>query len=204
MKGFPGVIGAIDGTHIKIDAKGVQNREKYRNRENVFTINVQAVCDSELRFINVVARWPGSVYDSRILANSELSAKLVANEIKGWLIGDNGYACKPYLLTPLLNPQSIPQKRYNNSHIATRNVIERAFGVLKTRFGCLDKVLKIQLKNTLTTIIACFVLHNFCLSDSNEYENINSNIQSFNFNTHESDTNSGTAIRNTVIFNYFT
>ncbi len=82
-------------------------------------------------------------------------------------------------------------------------MIERAFGVLKTRFRCLDKVFKIQLKNTLT-IIACFVLHNFCLSDSNEYENTNNNIQSFNFNTHESDTNSETAIRNTVISNYFT
>ncbi|CAK9250776.1 unnamed protein product, partial [Sphagnum jensenii] len=50
---------------------------------------------------------------------------------------------------------------YNYSHIRSRNVIERAFGVLKRRFACLSGVVRQDLANGLTTITACFILHNF-------------------------------------------
>ena len=37
-------------------------------------MNVQAVCSHDLKFTNIVARWPGSVHDSRIYRNSRLCA----------------------------------------------------------------------------------------------------------------------------------
>ncbi|XP_054159754.1 putative nuclease HARBI1 [Oppia nitens] len=152
---FPGVIGAIDCTHIQILASGVSNREIFRNRKGCITINVQAICDANLRFTNVVVRWPGSVHDSRIFNNSEICAKLVNKVISpGWLLGDGGYGCKPYLLTPLLDPKTNAEKAYNYSHIRTRNTIERAFGVLKKRFSCLSGSIKQDINNSLTTITA--------------------------------------------------
>ena len=36
------------------------------------TINVQAVCDNELRITNPVAKWPGSSHDSYIWRTSGL------------------------------------------------------------------------------------------------------------------------------------
>ena len=53
---FPGVIGAIDCTHIAIQSPGGDNAEQFRNRKGYFSINVQAVCGPDLRFHNVVAR----------------------------------------------------------------------------------------------------------------------------------------------------
>ena len=160
-KPFPGVIGAIDCTHVQVLAPGVDNREAFRNRKGYLSLNVQAICDADLIFTNVVVRWPGSVHDSRIFNNSEVCAKLANKEVNWWLLGDEGYGCKPYLLTPLLDPKTRPEKAYNYAHIRTRNVIERAFGVLKKRFGCLSGLLKQDLVNTLPTITACFILHNF-------------------------------------------
>ena len=73
--GPPGVIGTIDCTHIKICCQGGPNSELYRNRKGYLSVNVQAVCSHDLKFTNIVARWPGSVHDSRIFRNSRLCAK---------------------------------------------------------------------------------------------------------------------------------
>ena len=42
IKGFPGVIGAIDGTHIAI--KAPRNEHVYVNRKNFHSLNVQVIC----------------------------------------------------------------------------------------------------------------------------------------------------------------
>lgn len=46
--------------------------ELFRNRKGYFSINVQAVCDADLNFTDVVTRWPGSTHDSTIFNNSRL------------------------------------------------------------------------------------------------------------------------------------
>jgi len=46
---FPMVIGAMDCTHIKIKSPGGDNAEAYRNRKGFFSINVQAICDANLK-----------------------------------------------------------------------------------------------------------------------------------------------------------
>jgi len=63
---FPGVIGAIDFTHIRIQSPGGEDSELFKNRKGYHSINCQAICDADLLFSNIVARWRGSVYDSRI------------------------------------------------------------------------------------------------------------------------------------------
>lgn len=93
---FPGVIEAIDCTHIKILVRSMKNRERFRNRKLFMSINVQVICDANLFIANLFARWPGSVHDSRIFNNSEIRAKFENNQFNGWLLGDNGYACKSY------------------------------------------------------------------------------------------------------------
>ena len=160
-KPFPNVIGCIDCTHIGVDAKNVTNRERFRNRKDKITINVQAVCDPNLQFIDVVARWHGSVHNARIFDNSQLSALLAEGDYRGWLLGDSGYPQKSYLMTPIRDPISDAERRYNFTHCQVRNCIESAFGVLKRRFAVLGGTIRQSLDNSLNTIIACFVLHNF-------------------------------------------
>jgi len=133
---MPFVIGAIDCTHIHVRPTDVPDKELFRNRKGKLSLNCQAVVDADLRFLNLVTRWPGSVHDSRIFRTSELYASFETNEIDyGILLGDNGYGLSRYLLTPVLNvtPHSA-EARYNKSQIKTRNCIERAFGAWKRKF----------------------------------------------------------------------
>jgi hypothetical protein len=158
---FPGILAAIDCTHVAIESPGGDNAELYRNRKGYFSVNVQATCDADLRISNIVARWPGSVHDSTIFGSSRLCAQFETKEIaQGYLLGDAGYPSKPYLLTPLQSTVTVAERRYNYSQIRTRNPIERTFGVLKRRFPCLRLGLRVRLRSSLVIIVACATLHN--------------------------------------------
>ena len=66
---FPGAIGCIDGSHIPIIAPS-EFEFAYINRKGFYSINVQGICDANLLFRDVVARWPESSHDSFILETS--------------------------------------------------------------------------------------------------------------------------------------
>jgi len=105
------VVGSIDCTHIPIISPGGDNAELYRNRKGYFSINCQAVCDAELNFTNIVARWYGSSHDSRIFENSSLYENLISGISPGILLGDGGYTLLPFLMTPIIKPQNISEIR---------------------------------------------------------------------------------------------
>jgi len=75
--------------------------------------NSQICFDGRDRIVDVVARWPGSTHDSRILRNSGLFQLMEGRGLPGehnYLLGDGGYPCKRWLLTPFLHlaqPKSI-------------------------------------------------------------------------------------------------
>ncbi|XP_052813301.1 putative nuclease HARBI1 [Mya arenaria] len=143
LAGFPNVIGLIDGTQVRVRAPH-EFEADYVNRKGYHSINVQMVCDAKLRFMNVVAKWPGSVHDSRIFRESCLASELEQGQHNGYILGDSGYGCKPYLLTPYLNPRTGPQERYNEALVRTRVTVERSFGVLKRRSPCLSYGLRLE------------------------------------------------------------
>ncbi|XP_044753931.1 putative nuclease HARBI1 [Coccinella septempunctata] len=135
---FPHVVGAIDCTHVKIQSPGGDDAEIFRNRKGYFSINVQAICNADLKFQNVVGRWPGSAHDSTIFNSSRVAMLFENGHFDDCIIlGDSGYPINKYLLTPLLNPTSRAEHLYNEAHIRTRNTIERCFGIWKRRFPIL-------------------------------------------------------------------
>jgi len=84
---FPNVVGAIDCTHVQIRAPST-NEEAYVNRKGHHTINVQAVCDADMKILNVVAKWPGSSHDSFVWRSSSLHDMFEHGHVQGgWLLG---------------------------------------------------------------------------------------------------------------------
>ncbi|CAH2100915.1 unnamed protein product [Euphydryas editha] len=160
---FPRVCGAIDCTHVRIQSPCSTIGEEYRNRKGYFSINVQAVCDADLKLLNVAARWPGSAHDATIFNNSVSRAQCEDGIIKNhWLLGNSVYPNRSYLLTPLLSISTSQEIRYNESHIKTRNTIERTFGVWKRHFPVISLTMRLSLYNIQAVIIATAVLHNIC------------------------------------------
>ncbi|XP_068177256.1 putative nuclease HARBI1 [Antennarius striatus] len=143
---FPNVIGCIDGTHIPIKAPS-QDDGAFVNRKSVHSINVQIIFDAEYRITNVVAKWPGSVHDSRIY-----------REFDGVLLGDRAYPCQPWLLPPYPDPEPGPRQNFNRAHCRTRARVEMTIGLLKARFQCLHHLTTTP-ERACDTIVACVVLH---------------------------------------------
>ena len=62
-----------------------------------------------------------------------------------------------------------PQRKYQKAHTKTQNTIERAFGLWKARFRCLDVsggALQFEPSRCCTIITATAVLHNMCIFDN--------------------------------------
>ncbi|XP_061193775.1 putative nuclease HARBI1 [Saccostrea echinata] len=134
LSNFPNVVGAIDGTLIPIIGMSTDDEHVFVSRKGFHAINMQGIVTADLKFINIVCKYGGATHDAYILANSNIPETMEQLPGGGWLLGDSGYPLRPWLMTPILSPQTQQQEKYNESHIKTRNCVERAFGVLKSRF----------------------------------------------------------------------
>lgn len=174
-RGFPGVVGAIDGCHIPIKAP-TGNPIDFYNRNKIHSIILQGVCDHKARFIDVFIGMPGRMHDARVFRQSEVFVQLnnVENPLlpcNMHLVGDSAYPLMQNLMTPFRDNGHLTrvQRNYNIKLSTIRAIIERAFGLLKSKFRRL-KYLDISSPNLGNTIIAAAcVLHNF-LIDRNEVD----------------------------------
>ncbi|XP_053294132.1 putative nuclease HARBI1 isoform X2 [Pleuronectes platessa] len=199
IAGFPGVIGCIDGTHIPIIAPSI-NEGDYVNRKSVHSINVQIICDGAHMINNVEAKWPGSVHDSRMFRESTLSARF-AGEFDGYLLGDRGYPCQRYLLTPYPDPEPGPQRHYNLAHCRTRARVEMTIGILKARFQCLRR-LRVTPERACDIIVACVVLHNIATIRGEQCPTLSPCDPGIN-HTPPADTRDGRAVRDMICVKHF-
>ena len=106
--GSPLVLCCIDCSHVSIIAP-LNNEEIYVNGGNEHSINIQAICDSDLKFMDVVAKWPGSTHNAFTCRQSGINQRITSGDIptvQGWFVGNSGYTLRPNLLTPIQNPNT--------------------------------------------------------------------------------------------------
>lgn len=115
---------------------------------------------------DVVAGWPGSVHDSRILRNSAVY-NTAANKFPGnsHLLGDGGYLLQTWLMTPYRdNGHLTPDQTFFNSVLSSiRQTVERSIRLLKGRSRKLQHLDHLNQKLIVLLIIGACVLHNVCL-----------------------------------------
>nr|CAI5837281.1 unnamed protein product [Callosobruchus analis] len=209
--GFPGVLGAIDCTHVAM-LPPHEEEHNYLNRKKFHSKNIQMICDYDLKILNVNAQYPGATHDSFIWSQSAVKQHLEAAYNEGmWLIGDSGYPLQPWLMTPFHNPpQNTPEFRYNAAHIRARNCIERCNGVLKSRFRCLlkERVLRYSPERVGRIVNSCAVLHNICIAanldlDVEEVVEDEVNNEVYENNLQENIFRQGQATRGHLVNSYF-
>ncbi|OWY93328.1 hypothetical protein PHMEG_00037328 [Phytophthora megakarya] len=165
IAGFPGVVGAVDGTLIAVprprDFEGWYCRKKFP------AVNVQAIVDHRGYFRSISIR-AGSNNDQSLWNGSGVKKRLSAYVPLGQhLLADAGYKLWGHMLTPFPEADAAEDRRkrvYNKTHSRTRIVVECAFGRLKNRFrNLLGKLEQKSSARICKVIIGCAVLHNLLI-----------------------------------------
>ncbi|KAJ1124880.1 hypothetical protein NDU88_003327 [Pleurodeles waltl] len=79
---------------------------------------------------------------------------------------DQGYGIQPWIMTPFSNLSTAAERAYNEAHRRTRSIVDRTFGILKSRFCCLDITggsLLYSPEMVCRIILTCAILHNICV-----------------------------------------
>ncbi|CAN1126547.1 Putative nuclease HARBI1, partial [Linum perenne] len=158
-----------------------EDESRYRSRKGHISTNVLGVCDVNLRFTYVLPGWEGSASDSRVLRDA-----LSRQNDKYYLV-DGGYANSTGFLAPYRstryhlslwrgNTPTNHKELFNHRHSKARNTVERAFGLLKKRWGILRTAGFYDVKTQVRIINACCILHNFILDECPRDELLNDEL----------------------------
>ncbi|KAF7143180.1 hypothetical protein RHSIM_Rhsim05G0210200 [Rhododendron simsii] len=166
---------ALDGTLISaVVPRDQQIPYRGRGRGECYQ-NVLAICDFDMLFTFVWAGWEGVAHDSRVLRET------MSDPANNFPILPPAYTHTRRFMAPYRNvrywladfqngrrPRN-KEERFNLAHARLRNVIERAFGVLKSRFPILKRMSSYPFAVQRNMVIACITMHNFirrtCISD---------------------------------------
>ena len=134
---------------------------------------MQAVCDSERRFLWCSTLTCGSTHDSTALGYSELGQHLAnpahpVNKIDAWISADDAYIgpanCSDSLLTPFAGKNlSAEDDCFNFWQSRLRIEIECAFGALVARWGILQRTLHVSVEHATLLLQVLCKLHNVCM-----------------------------------------
>ena len=141
-----------------------------------YTINIQAICDCNRRFVYVDIKWPGSLYNARVFAGSQLQKGYTKGKFKLYqeeltpgdklipqiLLGNPAYPLLPYVMREQAVCQDNNEVMFNTVLRCVGIHIVRAFRRLQTRWRILLRPMDLKLEDIPNVVQVCFVLHNFC------------------------------------------
>lgn len=157
---FPNVIGCIDCLKIRAMHKSV--------------VKVQAICDANLLFTDVLIKWPGDTTDDKLFRDSPIYNDLMSSEIcedNYHLLGSSAYPLLKFVMTPFEEnvPLTSNQKTFNHRHNETYLRIKYAFAKLLSRFARIRTFDQIKhIDQAKYYVLSAFVLHNFIIM--NEFD----------------------------------
>lgn len=138
-----------------------------------------AIVDAEYKFVCVDVGGYGKNSDGGIFETSNMGRRFERGLMKipnshplpganvpcpYVLIGDEGFALKPYLMRPYPYRQSredIRKENYNTRLCKARRVVENAFGILAQKWRIFYRPIDLSIETNISVVRTACILHNF-------------------------------------------
>ncbi|XP_062188842.1 uncharacterized protein LOC133892125 [Phragmites australis] len=178
-RGFPGMLGSIDCMHWVWKNCPKAWHGAYTGHTRKPSIVLEAVASYDLWIWHAFFGMPGSLNDINVLHRSNLFTRLIDGSAPpvSYIINGNRYDMGYYLGDGIYPEwativKAIPAPRGNKSihfsamQAALRKDVERAFGVLQSRFAIVRGPARVWDQSTLHNIMtACVIMHNMIIED---------------------------------------
>ncbi|XP_027066544.1 protein ALP1-like [Coffea arabica] len=170
---------------------GVLGLEKFKLDGDLLGENgslvVQALVDSEGRFLDVSAGWPSTLTPEKVLRQSKLLSGVEetkeylngpsfelsdGNSIPQYILGDSCFPLLPWLLTPYKKLDenaglNSSEMAFNSVHSSGMELVRMAFGRVRKRWKLVAKKWSEQCVEAFPfVIVTCCLLHNFLIKCS--------------------------------------
>ncbi|KAI3762178.1 hypothetical protein L1987_52602 [Smallanthus sonchifolius] len=178
--GIPGMIGNIDCTHFVWRMCPTRLRGQYMPGDHQYpTIMLEAVASNDLWFWHTFCGPPGSNNDINVLQQSPLFTDeqlgtapkcpfhVNGREYKrGYYLTDGIYPTWSTFVKSFAYPTDPKEKKFKKVQESARKDVERAFGVLKAKWGILGRPARSRKPEKIRNVVyACMLLHNMIIKD---------------------------------------
>ncbi|CAH9126923.1 unnamed protein product [Cuscuta epithymum] len=182
QRGFPGMLGSLDCMHWKWKNCPTAWAGQYSGRSGSPTIILEAVADYDLWIWHAYFGMPGSNNDINVLEASNLFSDLAQGIAPpahyiiqgkeynvGYYLADGIYPKWSTLVQTIHQPQGRKKKYFAMRQEACRKDVERAFGVLQSRFAIIAGPSRFWEKKVLHDIMsACIIMHNMIIENERD------------------------------------
>jgi hypothetical protein len=181
-RGFPGCLGSIDCMHWVWKNCPIAWHGMYCGHKKEPTIILEAVASKDLWIWHSFFGMPGSPNDINVLQRSPIFARLAEGKgpqinyninghdySMGYYLADGIYPSWATFVKTIPEPQGNKRKYFAKAQEACRKDVERAFGVLQSRFAIVRGPARLWDEDTLHNIMmACIIMHNMIVEDERD------------------------------------
>ena len=141
-------------------------------------------CDDEMRILDYIVGWPGSVHDNRVWSTTDQYLRYhdFFSRLQ-YILADSAFTTSIHCISAFKRLRGVhclpdDQLLFNTLLAKARIKIEHCIGLLKNRFPCLRGMRNIirnaiSLKRIIDRVTVCIILHNLLIDSSypEEWEN---------------------------------
>ncbi|XP_020272136.1 uncharacterized protein LOC109847311 [Asparagus officinalis] len=179
QRGFPGMLGSIDYMHWRWKNCPVAYHGMYTGHNHTPTIILEAVASYDLWIWHAYFGLPGALNDINVLERSSVFSQLAEGHgptvnytvngheyTMGYYLADGIYPSWATFVKTISLPQGNKRKHFATLQESERKDVERAFGVLQSRFAIVRGPARSWDEKILKNIMqACIIMHNMIVED---------------------------------------
>ncbi|KAJ9527941.1 hypothetical protein QJQ45_005619 [Haematococcus lacustris] len=185
LSGLVQVVGAIDGTHVRLASAPPNGGHNFYCHKGFHSIVAQAVVNHQGKAMDVHVGHAGRAHDAHVFTDSPVGEQLLdpdspiaqalsrsmkrvgGVDVPYQLVADSAYPAREHVLPTFKNTVAAndpARAHFNDMHKKARIKIEHFWGWLKHKFRCC-KCMTTRVETAVKVFMACCILLNMCIDE---------------------------------------